>query len=258
MNYPLFLNTIHPDDRDRIVYAMKQALEQKTDYDVEMRVLWPDGTVHWIASKGRGFYDEAGEAVRMSGMAWDVTMRKHYEEEIRTLSNTDELTGIYNRRGFLTLAEQELKRAERTKKGVLFIYADLDGLKLINDTWGHQKGDEALIEAATILKEVFRESDIIARIGGDEFALLVSETPTTYASNVKLRLQRQIEQRNASANREYRISLCIGVAYYDPHNPVSLDKLISIADSAMYENKRRGSDCTIERVEKINPRSLAV
>ncbi len=239
MNYPLFLNAIHPDDRDRIVYAMAHALEQKTDYDVEMRVLWPEGTVHWIASKGRGFYDEAGEAFRMSGMAWDVTLRKHYEEEIRILSNTDELTGIYNRRGFLTLAEQELKRAERSKKGMLFIYADLDGLKLINDTLGHQKGDEALIEAATILKEVFRESDIIARIGGDEFALLVPETPTTYASSVKLRLRRQIELRNAAANREYRISLCIGLAHYDPHDPVSLDKLISIADSAMYENKRR-------------------
>ncbi len=242
MNYPLFLNAIHPDDRDRIVYAMQQALENKTDYDVEMRVLWPDGAVHWIASKGRGFYDEAGEAVRMSGMAWDITLRKHYEEEIRTLSNTDELTGIYNRRGFLTVAEQELRRAERTKKGMLFIYADLDGLKLVNDTLGHQKGDEALVETATILREVFRESDIIARIGGDEFALLVSETPTTYASNVKQRLERQIQLRNAYPNREYRISMCIGVAHYDPHNPVSLDKLISTADSAMYENKRRASD----------------
>jgi diguanylate cyclase (GGDEF)-like protein/PAS domain S-box-containing protein len=258
MNYPLFLNAIHPDDRDRIVYAIKQALEQKTDYDVEMRVLWPDGTVRWIASKGRGFYDEAGEAVRMSGMAWDVTPRKRYEEEIRTQSNTDELTGIYNRRGFLTLAEQELKRAERTKRGLLFVYADLDGLKLINDTLGHQKGDEALIEAAMILKEVFRESDIIARIGGDEFALLVSETPTTYANTVKMRLQQQIDLRNASADREYRISLCTGVAHYDPHNPVSLDKLISIADAAMYENKRRISNCTAANVEKITPRSLAL
>jgi diguanylate cyclase (GGDEF)-like protein/PAS domain S-box-containing protein len=246
MHYPLFLNAIHPDDRDRIVHAMKYALEQKTDYDVEMRVLWPDGTVHWIVSKGRGFYDEAGEAFRMSGMSWDITLRKHYEEEIRTLSNTDELTGIYNRRGFLTLAEQELKRAERSQKGVLLIYADLDGMKLINDTLGHHKGDEALIEAATILKEVCRESDIIARIGGDEFALLVSEAATTYASNVKLRLQRQIELRNASENREYRISLCIGVAHYDPDNPVSLDKLISTADSAMYENKRCGSPCITE------------
>lgn len=258
MNYPLFLNAIHPDDRDRIVHAMKQALEQKTDYDVEMRVLWPDGTVHWIASKGRGFYDEAGEAVRMSGMAWDVTLHKHYEEEIRALSNTDELTGISNRRGFLTLAEQELKRAERTKKGLLFIYADLDGLKLINDTLGHQKGDEALVEAAMILKEAFRESDIIARIGGDEFALLVSETPTTYANTVKTRLQQQIDLRNASPNREYRISLCTGVAHYDPHNPVSLDKLISIADAAMYENKRRTSNSAMVSVVKTNPLYLAL
>ncbi|MHB8909384.1 MAG: diguanylate cyclase domain-containing protein [Syntrophales bacterium] len=258
MNYPLFLNALHPDDRDRIVKAIRQALEQKTDYDVEMRVLWPDGTVHWIASKGRGFYDEAGEAVRMSGMAWDVTLHKHYEEEIRTLSNTDELTGIYNRRGFLTLAEQELKRAERTKKGLLFIYADLDGLKLINDTLGHQKGDEALIEAATILKEVFRESDIIARIGGDEFALLVSETPTTYANTVTARLQQQIDLRNASGDREYRISLCTGMAHYDPHNPVSLDKLISIADAAMYENKKRMANPAVVTVVKTTPRSLAL
>lgn len=242
MNYPLFLRAIHPDDRDRIVLAVRQALEQKKDYDVELRVLWPDGTVHWIASKGRGFYNEAGRAVRMIGMAWDITFRKRYEEEIRTLSNTDELTGLYNRRGFLTLAEQELKRVERTKKGMLIIYADLDGMKSINDTYGHQKGDEALIEAAKILRDVFRESDIIARIGGDEFALLVSDTPTTYAGTVKTRLQRQIELHNASAKREYSVSMCIGLAHYDPHHPLSLDKLISMADSAMYANKRKQRD----------------
>ncbi len=233
-----FLEAIHSDDRDRIVQAGKRALEEKTDYDVEMRVLWPDGTTHWIASKGRYFYDEEGRAVRMSGMAWDITLRKRYEEEIRTLSNTDELTGLYNRRGFLTLAEQELKRAERTKKGMLFLYADLDGMKAINDTFGHQTGDEALVEAAGILREVFRESDIIARIGGDEFALLVAETPTAYANLVKARLQRRISARNASASRPYALSLSMGVAHYDPHRPVSLDKLISRADSAMYAKKR--------------------
>lgn len=233
-----FLEAIHPDDRDQIVQAGKRALEQKTDYDVEMRVLWPDGATHWIAAKGRYFYDEDGRAVRMSGMAWDITLRKHYEEEIRTLSNTDELTGLYNRRGFLTLAEQELKRAERTKKGMLFIYADLDGMKTINDTFGHQRGDEALVEAAGLLREVFRESDIIARIGGDEFALLVAETPTAYANLVKTRLQRRISARNASANRPYTLSLSMGVAHYDPHRPVPLNKLISRADSAMYAGKR--------------------
>jgi len=184
-------------------------------------------------------YNGEGQAVRMSGMAWDVTLRKRYEEEIRTLSNTDELTGLYNRRGFLTLAEQELKRAERTKKGMLFIYADLDGMKTINDTFGHQRGDEALIEAARLLREVFRESDIIARIGGDEFALLVAETPTAYANIVKTRLQRRIAARNASATRPYALSLSVGVAHYDPKRPIPLNKLISRADLAMYAGKRR-------------------
>ncbi len=234
-----FLNAIHPEDRDRIVKAGRQALEQKTDYDVEMRVRWPDDTTHWIASKGRCMYNGEGQAVRMSGMAWDITLRKRYEEEIRTLSNTDELTGLYNRRGFLTLAEQELKRAERTKKGMLFVYADLDGMKTINDTFGHQSGDEALVEAARLLREVFRESDIIARIGGDEFALLVAETPTAYADLVKTRLQRRISAHNASANRPYALSLSVGIAHYDPQRPVPLNKLISRADLAMYAGKRR-------------------
>jgi diguanylate cyclase (GGDEF)-like protein/PAS domain S-box-containing protein len=242
MNYDLFLSVIHPEDRERIVQAIRHALEQKTDYDVEMRGAWPDGTVHWIAAKGRGFYDGTGRAVRMSGMAWDITLRKRYEEEIRTLSNTDELTGLYNRRGFMMLAKQELKRAERTKKGLLLIYADLDGLKTINDTLGHQRGDEALVEAAGILREVLRESDIIGRIGGDEFALLVSETSTTYAGMVKTRLQRRIERHNAFAMRPYALSMCIGVSHYDPLDPISLDKLIAMADSEMYERKRSLSD----------------
>jgi len=233
-----FLGIIHPEDRERIVQAVRYALETRTDYDVEMRGIWPDGTVHWLAMKGRGFYDGEGRAVRMSGMAWDITLRKRYEEEIQTLSNTDELTGLYNRRGFMTLAEQELKRAERTKRGLLFIYADLDGLKVINDTFGHQRGDEALVEAAGILRDVFRESDIIARIGGDEFALLVSETPTVYAGMVKTRLQRRIERRNAFANRPFAISMCVGVSHYDPLAPVSLDELISRADAEMYEHKK--------------------
>ncbi|MDP1991470.1 MAG: diguanylate cyclase [Syntrophales bacterium] len=233
-----FLKAIHPDDRDRIVQAGKRAIEQKTDYDVELRVLWQNGTTHWIASKGRCFYDEGDRAVRMSGMAWDITLRKRYEEEIRTQSNTDELTGLFNRRGFLTLAEQELKRAERTKKGMLFIYVDLDDMKTINDTFGHRTGDEALVEAAGILREVFRESDIIARIGGDEFALLAAETPSAYTNLVKTRLQRRIAQHNVSTNRPYALSMSTGVAHFDPHRPISLDKLISIADLAMYAKKQ--------------------
>ncbi len=168
----------------------------------------------------------------------DITDRKRAEEEINALAITDSLTGLYNRRGFITLAEQQSKAANRNKSRMWLSFIDLDGMKGINDTLGHEAGDRALIETAEILRRTFRESDIIARIGGDEFALLVSETPTMYADMVKTRLQRHIELHNASQTREYTISMCIGLAHYDPHNPVSLDKLIAMADSAMYANKR--------------------
>jgi PAS domain S-box-containing protein len=94
------------------------------------------------------------------GILRDITDRKQLEEKLQVISLTDELTGLYNRRGFITLSEQQLKMAERTKKDMLLFFADLDKMKQINDTLGHQEGDKALFEIATILKEVFRESDI--------------------------------------------------------------------------------------------------
>ena len=91
------------------------------------------------------------------------------QEDLRTLTLVDEITGLYTRRGFLALVEQKFKIAGRLNRGVLLLLGDLDGLRGINDTLGYEEGDRALIEAANILKETFRESDIIARIGGDEF-----------------------------------------------------------------------------------------
>lgn len=97
-------------------------------------------------------------------------------ERLHTISLHDDLTGLYNRRGFFTLAEHLLKLAKRQQEGLFMLYADLDDLKKINDTLGHQKGDWALIDTANLLKETFRESDIIARIGGDEFVVMPIET----------------------------------------------------------------------------------
>ena len=99
-------------------------------------------------------------------------LREKLEEELLSLSITDPLTGLHNRRGFLSLAEQQLKLSDRNKRGMQLYFADLDGLKWINDTLGHEEGDKALIEAATVFKETFRTSDIIARLGGDEYAAL--------------------------------------------------------------------------------------
>jgi diguanylate cyclase (GGDEF)-like protein len=164
--------------------------------------------------------------------------REKAEEEILILSITDQLTGLHNRRGFLTLAEQQLKLSDRTKKGLLLFFADLDGMKWINDTLGHKEGDNALIEVATVLKETFRSSDIIARMGGDEFAVLAIDTMEGNTEIHTARLQDQIDKHNSQENRRYRLSISMGCSCYDPENPCSIDDLMAQADKRMYEQKR--------------------
>jgi diguanylate cyclase (GGDEF)-like protein/PAS domain S-box-containing protein len=167
----------------------------------------------------------------------DVTERKRMEDEIRSLSITDQLTGLFNRRGFLALAEQQLKIADRTKKSLLLLFIDLDGMKWINDTLGHKEGDDALIEVAAVLKETFRSSDIIARMGGDEFAVLAIDTTEGNTEIHMARLQDQIDRRNGREKRRYRLSISVGCSYYDPENPCSIDELMAHADKRMYEQK---------------------
>ena len=159
------------------------------------------------------------------------------EEELFSLSITDPLTGLHNRRGFLFLAEQQLKLAERNKSGMVLFFADLDGLKWINDTLGHEEGDKVLIEAATVLKETFRASDIIARLGGDEYAVLTADITEENSEAFTARLQSLIDAQNKQENRRYRLSISVGCSYYDPENPCSLDELMTSADKLMYLQK---------------------
>ena len=168
----------------------------------------------------------------------DVTDRKRLEEELQNMSLVDDLTGLYNRRGFFALSQQQLKLAERTKQEMLLFFADLDNMKEINDTLGHQEGDNALIDVAAILKETFRRSDIIGRMGGDEFAVLVLGTTGETGEVLMGRLRTALEACGQPKTRKYRLSLSVGIAVYDPQNPCSLDDLIAQADALMYEKKR--------------------
>jgi diguanylate cyclase (GGDEF)-like protein len=188
--------------------------------------------------------DELGQVTKaFDEMAGELehreSERKRLEEEIRALAITDSLTGLYNRRGFITLAEQQLKIAERTKNRLLLLFADLDHMKWINDHLGHVKGDEALIEAADVFKEVFREADILARVGGDEFVVLALGSTMENSDILKDRLQQQISIHNNRENRNYDLSISIGMVYSDSQSPSSLDELMSRADALMYEDKKR-------------------
>jgi len=170
--------------------------------------------------------------------------RQRMGAALRSCSLLDELTGLYNRRGFLLLAEQQYKVAGRNRKPMALLFADMDGLKHINDTFGHPEGDRALAEAAEALRETFRESDIVARLGGDEFVvLLVGGLEDRGEAGMK-RLLAKLEACNARNLRPYTLSLSLGIAIYDHNHPRSLDDLQGQADALMYEQKRRKKACT--------------
>lgn len=176
--------------------------------------------------------------IELSLAKQEIEQRKKLEVELRSLSITDELTGLYNRRGFGALAEHQLKIANRLGQGHFLLYADLDGLKHINDTLGHKEGDKILIRAADILTATYRNSDIIARMGGDEFVVFPIGTAGDNIEMIISRLQNNIDLHNSGVSPAYRISMSIGVAYYDPESPCTVDELLTRADNAMYENKK--------------------
>ena len=164
--------------------------------------------------------------------------RKRLEEEIRNLSLTDELTGLYNRRGFTLLAEQEMKLAQRFKRNVLLFFGDVDGLKTINDKLGHAQGDLALKDVASILRENFRAADIPARFGGDEFVVLAPDSSMENAHILTNRLQVALDKRNQQSDRPYQLAISMGFARYDPEAPCTVSELIAQADDLMYQQKQ--------------------
>ena len=180
-----------------------------------------------------------GAPVEIQGIARDVTERKEQEQALRSLTIIDDLTKLYNRRGFLTLAERHLKLAVRKKVGVFLLFADLDGLKIINDTFGHLEGDRALVDAADILRHSFRSADIIARLGGDEFTVFPDRGRAESASMLMGRLDEQLQRHNdANQSRGYRLALSVGIARFEPDSSWTIDQLLEHADKALYQQKR--------------------
>jgi diguanylate cyclase (GGDEF)-like protein/PAS domain S-box-containing protein len=204
----------------------------------EYPIIAKDGHEIWLGQNTQLIIED-DRVVAFQAVARDITDRKRLEAEILALSITDQLTGLHNRRGFLSLAGQQLKLSERNKSRMCLFFADLDLLKWINDEMGHEEGDKALIEAATVLKETFRTSDIIARLGGDEYAVLAVNLTEANSKTAAARLQQLIDIRNNQENRKYKLSISMGCAYYDPENPCSIDELIARADKLMYEQKQK-------------------
>ncbi|HEY8309491.1 MAG TPA: PAS domain S-box protein [Gemmatimonadaceae bacterium] len=173
--------------------------------------------------------------------ARDVTDRRHAEDELRALSLVDPLTGLFNRRGFEAIAAQHLKSAEHSTKASFLFYFDMNDFKVINDTWGHAAGDEALVKMGEVLRQSFRGTDVIARLGGDEFvALALSCGDVTNGVLARLRSELSAQNaRSALAGQGYVLSTGVGIARFSPDAPRSLDSLLAAADRELYQDKRQ-------------------
>ncbi len=225
-------------DRKERKKFIKELKRKKFVRNREILMQKKDGKSIWVSVYARAQFNDKGQVKWIDGVLEDITERKHKEEQLRALSLVDDLTGLYNRRGFMTLAEHQLKIAGRKKKDVILLFTDLDNLKEINDEFGHSIGDRALVETTNILKTTFRRSDIIARIGGDEFVVLTSEAGATRAQDLYIRLQKSLASFNKKTKLPLILELSIGWAYYDPNNPQTIYELLSTADQSMYRHKQ--------------------
>ncbi len=169
----------------------------------------------------------------------EVALRVKAENQLREISLRDPLTDLYNRRGFMALAEQQWQQAVRDHKAFLVFFLDVDGLKPINDGLGHLQGDQALVETAEALRHVFRKSDILARIGGDEFAVVAVDAQTGHIATYKTRLEAYLKDVNASGRLPFRLSMSLGVASFDAQTTTTVQELMNQADEDLYKHKHQ-------------------
>jgi diguanylate cyclase (GGDEF)-like protein len=179
------------------------------------------------------------QAVRLAAhpAVWTAVRQALLDRELRHLALTDDLTCLYNRRGFFAAATHQLEIARRNSQSLMLFFCDVDNLKTINDRYGHQEGDFAIIRTADALEQTFRRSDVLARFGGDEFVVLSVETSHQHQNAILGRLEKNVK-KFAACEPRYQLSVSVGAARFDPNKPLSLGELVAKADEAMYERKR--------------------
>lgn len=244
--YDLLLERIHPDDRVFVQYAMDRALYEHETFSIDHRIVRPDETERIVHSRAEVIFNEDGWATRMVGIIHDITERKQAENKLTYMAHHDPLTGLYNRQYLLEKLKRILRIKSLAKGALLFI--DLDNFKIVNDTLGHATGDRLLTTLSNKLKSTLREEDILARIGGDEFALLLEEATPEEAQGIAERLVEFIGAfRYSEEGVTFTIGSSVGMAYIATN--MEAEELLSRADRACYVSKARGGN----RIEVYQP-----
>ncbi len=251
------IKDLYVRSRDRAAHLKR--LEKQAIVPREFLLRRKDGRTIWVRDYPRAITGKDGAIAYFDGVLLDIEAeikaqqnlkaararldRSRHEreamiEQLRQSSVTDEMTGLYNRSGFFTVAREYIGLASRRKTKMFLLYMDMDGLKHINDTFGHHIGDQALVLLADLLKQTFRTSDVKGRMGGDEFAVFPIDSTLDGVEAALARLQKAIDECNASSEKPFRLSISTGLAFFDPEFPVTIDDLLVRADKLMYERKR--------------------
>jgi len=229
---------IYPPDKIKEGKKLDKIASSKGYFHYETIRKKKDGTLFPVSISGANIKID-GQTKGLTATYIDITERKRLEKRLEKLAHFDVLTGCYARGYGLSLFERQIKSAQRRKTSILLLYLDLDGLKYINDTFGHKEGDKALKEAAKFFKSTLREVDIICRMGGDEFLLIFPDSSLNDVPLIKERITNKLKELNKNLNNPYKISFSIGLSCYNPSNPLSIEELIKIADENMYEEKKK-------------------
>ncbi|HKO46350.1 MAG TPA: diguanylate cyclase [Polyangiaceae bacterium] len=247
-----------PEDRER---ALPMSHESGALYESQMQR--PDGSRFSVEVRGRDATFR-GLPVRIAVIR-DITERKRQEAELRlqaellrALSLKDELTGLYNRRGFVEHAQQQLRGASRAQRSACVFFVDLDDMKGINDTLGHEFGDRALTSASRVLRSVFRDADIVSRLGGDEFAVFASDCEASDVATLRERLRSRTNELNDSKSEPFHLSMSVGAAAFEPGSKADLDTLMELADQNMYREKRAARGLGSDRPPLVQPESTSL
>ena len=240
------LELVHPDDREVVAPSRSKPISERyKNTPIEYRVRHKNGSYRWLEINFGSLRDASGAIIGVQSSARDVTARRLAEErlaaqteQLRDLSLRDELTGLYNRRGWLELATQGLRLASREKRTAAVIFCDLNGMKEINDQHGHEEGDLALKDTASMLRGACREVDVVARFGGDEFVVFALDFAEPGLAVLRERVRASLSELNRSGERRFFLSLSVGAAFFRPDDSETIGQLLERADAEMYERKR--------------------
>ncbi len=234
--------TVHPDDLDVTERQLQQAIKRKKPFNAEFRIVTSEGDIRTLSATALTDYDENGNPVKMTGINRDITEQKKKDESIWRQANFDHLTGLPNRKLFHELLSQEIRSANRNKTQLFVLYLDLDGFKQINDSLGHDAGDELLCQVSSRIRQNLRESDEVSRLGGDEFAIILSDIESfNYAADVATKLIEEVALPYKLGQHEVFISTSMGITNY-PKDATEASDLLKYADQSMYVAKAGGKN----------------